>query len=460
MKVVILGLDSAPPSLVFGQASRELPNLSSLMERGVFGCLESTIPAITIPAWTSMMSSKNPGRLGFFGFRNRKAYSYDEKIIANSRAVQEDRVWDLLSRAGKQVLVLGVPQTYPPSAVNGCLTSCFLTPDTNSTYTHPSDLRDEIQRVVGPYVLDVEDFRTEDKDLLLRQVYDFSEQHWRLLRHLMKTREWDFAMMVDMGPDRLQHGFWRFHDPEHRKYEPGNPYQSAIADYYRYLDEEIGRTLELLDENTAVFVVSDHGAKRMEGSFNINDWLEQEGYLIPGEKPEGLTRPEGAAVDWSRTTAWAWGGYYGRIFLNVKDRESQGVIAPSDYQGVREELREKLKSLRDDRGRLMATQVYAPEEVYSGPYVHRAPDLIVYLDDLYWRCTEDLGHEGLYSFDTEIGPDDAVHDQQGLFIMACPGSERATLEGLHVVDVAPTVLDLMGVAVPADMEGKIIHQRG
>ncbi len=128
MKCLVIGLDCAAPQLVFGQWREELPTLRGLMEHGAYGRLESTHPPITVPAWASMMSSRDPGELGIYGFRNRKDYSYDGYIIANGAALRYDRAWDVLSRNGKQVILLGVPQTYPPKPINGCMVTDFLTP--------------------------------------------------------------------------------------------------------------------------------------------------------------------------------------------------------------------------------------------------------------------------------------------------------------------------------------------
>ncbi|MGQ9518350.1 MAG: alkaline phosphatase family protein, partial [Anaerolineae bacterium] len=166
--MLVIGLDCAEPSLVFEQWRQELPNLGRLMSQGLYGRLRSTEPPITVPAWSCMMTSKDPGQLGIYGFRNRADYSYDRLTIANSRAITADTVWDILSREGKRVILLGVPQTYPPKPVNGFVVTDFLTPSTQSQYTYPAELRQEIERWVGEFILDVPDFRTEDKDRLLR----------------------------------------------------------------------------------------------------------------------------------------------------------------------------------------------------------------------------------------------------------------------------------------------------
>ncbi len=131
-KVCIIGLDCAPPDLVFERWKDDLPVLRGLMENGIYGPLESTVPPITIPAWTSMVTSKNPGRLGLYGIRNRQDYSYDKMIFANSLLGERGYPLGHSFPKGKKVTLIGIPQTYPPKPVNGHMITCFLTPDTNS----------------------------------------------------------------------------------------------------------------------------------------------------------------------------------------------------------------------------------------------------------------------------------------------------------------------------------------
>jgi len=456
-----------------------LPNIRKLMENGIYGELESTIPAITCPAWMSMMTSKNPGKLGFYGFRNRANYSYDEMIIANAKLVKEDTVWRILTRHGKKSIIIGVPQTYPPKPLNGYMITSFLTPDTNSRYTYPASLKDEIKEVVGDYMLDVEEFRTENKDYLLQQIYEMTEKRFKVATHLMNTKEWDFFMMVEMGPDRIHHGFWKFFDEQHRKYESGSKYVSAIEDYFKYLDEKIGELLSNVDDDTTVIVVSDHGIKRMEGGICVNEWFIREGYLTLKETPKQVRPLRTADIDWDRTKAWGSGGYYARIFLNVKGREPNGIIEQEDYENIRDELKEKLEALGDENGKPIGTRVFKPQDIY--PVINNIPpDLIVYFGDLDWRSVGSIGlntttvakqrgEAVVHTFENDTGPDDANHSQYGIFIMknrfASPlRSERdqhinnpGKVDGLHIMDVAPTVLDISGVEAPEDMEGKVIR---
>jgi predicted AlkP superfamily phosphohydrolase/phosphomutase len=278
-RVLVIGLDCAPPALVFNKWRDRLPNLNGLMASGVYGRLESTVPPITIPAWTCMMTSKSPGRLGIYGFRNRQDHSYDRLTFANSLMVKEDAVWDILSRQGRKVVLLGVPQTYPPKPVNGNLVSCFLAPDTKSNYTYPASLKEEIRSWVGEYLIDVDDFRTEKKKELLARIYEMTEKRFEVARHLATEKEWDFFMMVEMGIDRIHHAFWKYSDPAHALYEPGSEFEHAIRDYYVYVDRKVGDLLSLIGGGATVLVVSDHGAKAMAGGVCVNEGVPSS----PGE---------------------------------------------------------------------------------------------------------------------------------------------------------------------------------
>ncbi|MFQ5841665.1 MAG: alkaline phosphatase family protein [Thermodesulfobacteriota bacterium] len=455
-RVLILGLDCAPPDLVFDRWREDLKNLGPLMEEGIYGELESTIPPITVPAWTSMMTGKSPGTLGFYGFRNRAGYSYDRMVFANSQYVKEETVWDILSRERKRSIVIGVPQTYPPKPLNGCLITSFLTPDTSCQYTYPPDLRGEVEALVGEYLLDVDNFRTEEKDRLLRQIYEMTERRFRVAKHLMTTQAWAFCIVVEIGLDRMHHGFWKFFDEGHRKYQPGSKYEGVVKDYYLSLDRQVGEILSLVGRDTAVMVVSDHGAKRMEGGICINEWLMEKGYLTVEEKPKEMVPLSKVTIDWDRTTAWGEGGYYCRLFLNVKGREPRGTIERSRYDEVRDKLKGELENLTDEKGNHIGTRVFKPEEIY--PVVNGiAPDLIVYFGDLSWRSVGSVGIGSVHTFENDTGPDEANHSQYGIFIMRTPETAaRGKMPGLHVIDVAPTVLNLLGLKVPEDMEGKVI----
>ncbi len=462
-KVLVIGLDCAAPELVFDRWRDELPAFRALMERGRWGELRSSLPAITVPAWSSMLSGRDPGELGIYGFRNRADHTYTGKFIATGNYVRVKRIWDYLDEAGKQSIVIGVPQTYPVRPINGQLISGFLAPGTDSEFTYPAALRDEVLAIAPGYSVDVREFRTENKDWLLDQIQDMTEKRFRVVDYLIRERPWDFFMLMEIGVDRIHHGFWSYHDPGHRRYQAGNPYERAIYDYYVRIDQKLGEWLDVIDDDTVVLVVSDHGAKKMDGGICVNEWLVREGYLSFKTPPEAgkITRFDEENVDWSKTMAWGDGGYYGRVFLNVKDREPEGVIEPAAYEQFRDELAEKLCAIPGPDGEDLGTRVFKPQEVYrsvSGV----APDLMVYFGDLDWRSVGSLGHGDVYTFENDTGPDDCNHAENGLFILADPQAEprRSPVEGAQLMDVTPTLLELFGIPIPAEVQGESLRTRG
>jgi predicted AlkP superfamily phosphohydrolase/phosphomutase len=456
-RAMVIGLDCAPPEFLFERWREELPNIGSLMSRGRYGVLRSCDPPITVPAWACMTSSRSPGALGIYGFRNRRDHSYDAMAFADSRAVKVPRVWDILSRSNRPVIALGVPQTYPVSEVNGVMVSCFLTPDTEkSQYTYPPELKAEIERLVGRYLVDVEGFRTKEKGRLLEQIEEMTAKRFQLAEHLLDTRPWDLFFMVEMGTDRIHHAFWRYFDHEHRLYEPGNPYEQQVLDYYKALDEKIGRLLRFAGDDTAVLVVSDHGAKKMDGGICINEWLHREGYLVlKGEpaEPQPL-RPD--MIDWERTTAWGEGGYYSRLFLNVAGREPRGLVPPEGYERVRDELKEKLEALGDADGNPIGTIAHRPEDLYAERN-GVVPDLLVYFGELSWRSVGLVGTGTVHVFENDTGTDDANHAHEGLYVLAGEGIPPGRGPEQEIRDIAPTLLHLLGEPIPEEMEGSVLE---
>lgn len=457
-RVLVIGLDCAPPELLFDRFADKLPNIRRMLDDGVYARMESSHPPITIPAWMVMATSKNAGRLGVYGFRHRKPGTYNDIWLANSHSIKEKTVWDILGEHDKKVVVVGVPPAYPPKPVNGALISCFMTPGADKDYTYPRGLKQEIERLVGEYILDVV-FRTDEKDKLLKQLHEMTKQHFTVLRYLAKTKPWHFFMFVEIGVDRVHHAFWKYFDKEHHLYEPNNKYENAILDYYKLIDSEIGKLLKLVDDNTSVMIVSDHGAKRMKGAFCVNQWLIEKGYLKLKKTPPPGTPLTKAEVDWSKTQAWGWGGYHARMFFNVKGREPKGVIEPKDYDKFKDQITEDLKAIRGPKGEKWNTKVYTPEEIYPngiGDY----PDLTVYFDDLSWRSAGTLGYDSYYLPENDKGPDDAVHSHYGAFIYYDPQRKMGgkKIRDISLLDFAPTVLKVMGIQVPKDMEGKTIEE--
>ncbi len=456
MKILVIGLDCAAPELLLGD--ERLENIRRLMAWGCYGRLQSIVPPITVPAWMCMATSQDPGTLGIYGFRNRADHSYSALSTVNARSIQELAIWDQIAREGGRSVIIGVPPNYPPRKVNGVSVGCFLTPDpTKDVFTHPAALGAEIANLVGTYPVDVKGFRTERKDWLRDEIFTMSRKQFQVVRHLLTTQEWDYFQFVDIGLDRVQHGFWQYYDPEHVLYEPDNPYREVIRDYYAHLDQEIGETLALLDQDTAVLLVSDHGAQRLDGGFCVNEWLVREGLLVLNTYPDRITPFSQLDVNWEQTRAWSEGGYYARVFLNVKGREPQGVIEPQEYESFRDEVKALFEATVDDKGQPMGTLVFKPEEVYRNVR-NIAPDLIVHFGGLYWRSIGGVGYPTIHTQENDTGPDGCNHAQFGAFVLAAPNLPLSgEVTGAHLLDIAPTLLELGAYDVPAAMQGRSLR---
>lgn len=418
-KIALIGLDCAAPHLVFETFREEMPNLTKLAERGSFGPLQTVVPPITVPAWMCMMTGKDPGELGIYGFRNRKDYSYRGVRFAHGGLRKEPALWDYMASRGKQSLLVGIPMTYPPRPVMGNLVTGFLTPGRDVPFTWPESLRSEVLEISPSYPFDAENFRTHEKQRLLEEIHLLTREQFRVAKELSLRKEWDFFALVQIGPDRMHHAFWAYHDTSHPKHDPQSPFVQVLREYYRQLDLYLGELFATFPKDTRILVVSDHGVQKMHGGIALNDWLIQEGYLVLKEMPSRPTKIEKLieenCVDWKNTLAWAWGGYSGKIHLNVRGREPQGIVPPRKVAFVRDRLVEKLKALPGEDGLPLQTQIYIPQEMYR-KVRNVAPDLFVHFDNLAWRSLGSVGNNSLWVHENDTGPDDANHAMEGIFI--------------------------------------------
>jgi predicted AlkP superfamily phosphohydrolase/phosphomutase len=314
-------------------------------------------------------------------------------------------------------------------------------------------LKYEIETKVGDYIVDVRDFRSADKDRLQREIETMTIRRFEVAEYLMTRKPWYFFAMVEMGTDRIHHAFWRYMDSTHRLYEDANPYHHVIRDYYVLVDGLIGRLLAHIDDDTNVLVVSDHGAKRMDGAICVNEWLRQHGYLVLREEPDEPCQLEANMVDWARTRAWGEGGYYARIFLNVAGREPQGVVDVEDFERTREEIAVGLTQLGDEQDQGIGTEVLRPEELY--PIRNGVPpDLLVYFGGLHWRSSGLVGGS-THLRENDTGPDDANHAREGLYVVRGAGAAAGVHLEQRIEDVAPTILHLFDQPIPALMQGSV-----
>ncbi|MDD4293999.1 MAG: alkaline phosphatase family protein [Candidatus Omnitrophica bacterium] len=453
-KTLIIGLDCLSPYLFFDKFFKDLPNISKMAKNSLYGRMRSTVPPITSPAWMSMMTSRTPGDLGIYGFRNRSDNSYEKMSIVTSLSIKDKTVWDYLGSAGKKSIAIGVPPSYPPKKINGIMTGCFLAPDDKGIFAYPKEICGEIKEKLGEYRIDVRDFRTDDKDRLLQEIYSLTTNRFGVAQYLLKNKQWDFFMFVDMGTDRLHHGFWRFCDPEHNKFVKNNKYKNVFKDYYLFLDKKVGELMSIIDKDTTVYIVSDHGAKKIDGCFCINEWLIKKGYLKLKEYPDKVVKLTPSMIDWDNTYAWGEGGYYGRVFFNIKGREPKGIIKKSEQENFIARLKKDLNDIEYINSKADKTIVYEPGELY-GKVNGVAPDLLVFFGDLFWRSAGKVGFNSIYTFDNDTGPDDANHDWCGVFMMYDKSIKKGReIDETSIYDIAPTILNNMGLAVPKTMRGK------
>lgn len=456
-RVLVVGLDGLVPNLVFDRWRNDLPTFRRLMNDGAWGKLRSVDPPVTVPAWACMTTGCTPSQLGVYGFRCRPLGSYDQRYFATSDQVRQPRVWELLAAAGFRSGLLGIPQTWPPTPVQGWLVTDFLTPSTSSPFTHPACLAAQILAAHPDYRFDVDEYRTANHERLVHEVREVAELHCKVFRELAATHGGDFLMMVEMGPDRMHHAFFRHCDPFHPRHDPVHPLVHTVLDHYRLLDRFLDQLLQDAGDDCTVLVVSDHGARSLRGGFRINQWLIDLGYLVlrqPLRRPRAFDE---SLVDFSKTRAWAWGGHYARVFVNLNGREPQGQVPKEDYEAFLARLTQELEAALLPGGAPAHHRVLRPQPPPgalspAGDW----PDLLVYPGDLDLRAVGTVGGAGWFVEGNDTGPDDANHDPDGVFIGWDPSGKLGHGErsGLSILDVTPTILDLFGVAIPEGLAGR------
>ncbi len=454
IKVFVCGIDGAPPELIFGRWLDELPSIKSLMEKGSYAKINSTIPPATIIAWSAFASGKEASQIGVFGHTIRDEKT-NKTALANSTHVQTEMLWDILSKHNKKSIILNVPLTYPVKPINGIMISGFLTPGIETKCAYPEAVKEKIKNLGSTeFYFDVSGFagyKGLDIDELIKRTYEMTEMQIKLLKDLVVNEEWDFLMQVFIGTDRLQHMLWRHFDETHRKFIKNSPYKDALKDYYKYLDEKLGEILKLLDDDTTVIVSSDHGMVKQEGKININNWLMDKGYLVlKDEFKEKIKHKKSKidyeGIDWENTVAYGTGAYHARIFIN---KEKVG----GEYKKIREKIVEELKQITDDKGNRIKTEVFKAEDIYANPGSAECPDLTVYFDELRWASNPDFGINGLYSWETAVGADNAGHSKQGSFVIAGKGiKQKGNIGEISIYQVTPTILKLMNTPVPEDIK--------
>jgi predicted AlkP superfamily phosphohydrolase/phosphomutase len=426
MKILVIGLEGATPELLFGE--ERLINFRRLMEGGCYGRLESVVPPTAVPAWLSMATGQDPGSLGIYSSRNRVSRSYRSNHYRDMELSLETALWNQLGRQGGRSLLMGVPV--------------------------PAKVRWENTERVDEYRLEENDFPASDRNQLKDDIYAASRTHFETVRRHLRDPGWNYLQFLESGLDRLQHTFWHFHDPQHMLYEPGNPYETVIRDYYLYLDGETGKILEMLNEDTVILVISCFGAQRLDGIFCVNEWLLEEGLLVLNDYPKGITPFYDLNVNWEKTKAWSEGEYCASVFFNVKGREPNGTIEPADFETLRDEIKSRFEISMDEERGSLEIRVFKPEEIYK-TVKGVAPDLILQVGKDSWRADDGVGYRSVCFPAKSEWEDRCSPTNLACFILAADNNPlQGEIEEVHLLDIAPTLLEIAGREVPALMQGK------
>lgn len=504
-RVLVIGLDGATFDLIEPWCNEGLlPNLAALRARGVTGPLRSIFPPVTAPAWVTFQTGKNPGKHGVFEFLQHDGASF-ELVPVNATMREGLTIWDLLSRAGKKVAVLGVPVTYPPKPVNGIQICGFLAPRGSRDFTYPASLLEEIESRFGPFPLyHSEVYAPGHVDDVLDEAFHHLRYKRKLDLVLLSEREWDFAIAYFEGTDRLQHELWHLLEPAHAMHraEETRAHLPRLLEFYKEVDATVGDLVALAGGDTAVVVMSDHGFGPIDRYLNFNVWLLESGLLNlrrdvvtrlktalfrMGLTPslayklsmrlgfakqrlkKGVTARSSTFalvnkvflslgnIDWSRTRAFSRGNY-GQIYVNLKGREPYGSVNPGrEYEETVGEIISKLREVTDPAtGEKILGEIYRKEEIYSGKHVPRMPDVVFIPRDMRYKAI------GIVDFTTRrfIEPtfgNSGDHRMDGIFLADGPPFRRgARGEDLSLIDLTPTILHILGMPVPSDMDGHVL----
>jgi predicted AlkP superfamily phosphohydrolase/phosphomutase len=515
-KIFIIGLDSATWDLMRPwMAQGHLPNLSGLISNGVSGSLESAIPPLTPPAWTSFMTGKNPGKHGIFHFLEPQPGTYAMRY-SNAGSRRTQTIWRLLSQAGTSVGTVNVPFTYPPEQVDGFQISGMDTPSEKSAFIYPLSLREEMERALGPISLELRYLGAMSSDEKHQKALDEMEkldQQWTNVgQYLLEKHPADVMMLTYMSIDTVQHHFWHYMDPQHFLHDPvsAKKFSNAILNVYQRLDQAVGEFVKRLPEETTIMIVSDHGGGPVSDRVvYLNRYLAQLGLLKYLEnKQSGIAklkqklvrtlyrvirsslsssqkkmlanlfpalreRFEGAYtsfanIDWSQTKAYCSEVLASppSIWINLKGSKPSGIVEESEYEGLLTTITQKLEELKDPRtGEQVIPRIYRRDEVFQGPYAGEAPDLILdWWSKNAFASSPSFPEEGdkppLYIRERHPMKEPewaGTHRYEGILIVkGGPTKKGGQISGARLMDMGPTLLYLAGEKIPSDMDGRVL----
>lgn len=481
-RVVLFGLDGATFTVFDDLAKRGLvPNFAAMRARGASGTLRSTTPWLTPPAWTTLVTGRSPGGHGIFNFLQYDSTESPYPRIVQSRNILAKTIWSLVSDAGLSAGSLNFVAHSPAPSFSGYCIPGWVPWRFVKMHSKPAGLIDEIKASLPGFDLQTlaMNFKEEEKAIAGAEIEDYTEwidihikrekQWFGLMKHLMKTKPTELTGIVFDGVDKLQHLLWQYVDPN---LTPENPSEAFLRvrdrcfDYYQLIDGFLGETLELVGDDGYVMVASDHGFCGTDEVVYINTFLAQQGFLfwngaaevIAEENQElGDAHPYHLThMDLSNTLAFANSASSNGIYINVKGVRGDEGIDPVEYESVRERVRVSLlRECRDpETGEPLITNVWTREELFGGPNIENAPDLTVEL--------RDKSFFSVLRADRILKKRSAVmgcHHPDGVFLATGPGvTSGSTVCDASLLDVAPTMLHALGLAVPQDMEGRVLAE--
>lgn len=476
---LLIGLDGATYTILdHFMATGVMPFLARFASTGVKATMRSVIPALTPPAWTSMMTGKRPGRHGIFDFFQKDSPDSEFLRFATSQDVGAATIWMLASEQKRKIIALNFPLMFPPPPVNGYIVPGGWMPWRQLRLgCYPAGLFDRLKTLPSFNARELAlDMAMEEKTLegcAPEEYADWIELHIRrerrwfdILKYLMREDPVELAAVLFDGVDKLQHLCWRFMDPSLRAASP-TPWEAEIAArcerYFRQLDEILQELVEIAGPEATIVMASDHGFGPTSNVLYLNTWLEQQGLVAWTENiasPSPDSPQLGMAqiarhvnqLDWTRTRAYAATPSSNGIHIVRRRPGADGGVPAEDYQQFRVELIASIREIRNpNTGEPIVAEVWTRDEIFEGPYGENAPDLTLVLAD--------GGLISILRSDASVKPRPwpvGTHRPQGIFIARGPAMQSGVTPGeLSILDVAPMLLYSLGLPVPADMMGTV-----
>ena len=358
-KTLIIGLDGVPHSLLVDLAKKDvMPNVKVLLENGILKRMRPSIPDVSSVSWSSIITGKNPGEHGVFGFTYLIKGTYT-LAFHDFTKLKAPAFWQ--ADPSKRYMIINVPSTYPALELKGFMVSGFVSPDINKAVYPPSYIK--FLHETG-YRIDIDVERCRRSPLLLfKELSDVLKARLELCKRLWKKVKWDILMFVVTGTDRLGHFMWSAYE------EPDHEWHEHFLSFFREVDKAIGELVGRLKDRDDVIMLSDHGMERLYIEVNLNALLASEGYLVLGEE-----RKRGYNNIRAGTQAFALEP--SRIYLNLEGKFPRGSVKPSEAEDVLDDLTDFFRKLEWD-GKKVVKKVYRKEEIYHGQNMDGAPDLVL-----------------------------------------------------------------------------------